>query len=68
MTEDSTFESLRSELGPAGGKVLVSVLRDMMKGKVRQFNSCDDVGDTLIVIRSFPIRKLLRIMPLGRHS
>ncbi|KIM46735.1 hypothetical protein M413DRAFT_440317 [Hebeloma cylindrosporum] len=34
VAKDSTFESLRSELGPAGGQVLVSVLRDMMSGKV----------------------------------
>jgi len=34
VAKDATFASLRNELGPAGGKVLVSVLRDMMNGKL----------------------------------
>ena len=34
MPDDATYASLRDQLGTLGGQLLVSVLRDLLTGKV----------------------------------
>lgn len=36
MPNDATYATLRDKLGPMGGQLLVSVLRDLLSGKVRE--------------------------------
>ena len=36
MPNDATYATLRDKLGPMGGQLLVSVLRDLLNGTVRE--------------------------------